>query len=70
MRPTPMLLAMLTPAAAAADPGHIAEVAGHSHWIAGAAIATAAALGLLAWGKKDKPEAEEEAEETPDGAQA
>ena len=71
MRTTLIILAMLTPTLAAAHPGHLAELAGHSHWVAGAAIAAAAALGLLAWGKKDKPDAEAEAEEeAPEGASA
>ena len=35
-------------APAAAHPGHLAELAGHNHWVAGAAIGAAIALGL--WG--------------------
>jgi len=48
-----------------AHPGHWAEVAGHGHWIAGAAIALAGLAAL--WGaskekaaKKDDIEAEDE----------
>lgn len=59
--------ALLLPQTAAAHIGHMGEVAGHDHWIAG--IAIGAAAGLAIWGalkgKKD-PEAaapEEEAEE-------
>lgn len=33
---------------ALAHPGHLAGLAGHDHWVAGAAIGLAAALGL--WG--------------------
>ncbi|MBE0412662.1 DUF6732 family protein [Yoonia sp.] len=53
--------------AAAAHPGHWADVAGHDHWVAGAAIGLA---GLAAiWGAlkgkkpKDTPAPEEELEE-------
>lgn len=52
---------------AAADAGHFADVAGHDHWIAGAALGLA--LGLTLWaalkGKKgaDKQAAEEETED-------
>lgn len=49
--------------AAAAHPGHWADVAGHDHWVAGAAIGLA---GLAAiWGalKGKKAKAEEEADE-------
>lgn len=34
--------------AAAAHPGHLADVAGHDHWVAGAAIGLAVLAGL--WG--------------------
>ncbi|RVT87320.1 hypothetical protein DXV76_04355 [Rhodobacteraceae bacterium CCMM004] len=36
--------ALILPAAALAHPGHVAESAGHTHWIAAAAIAAAAAV--------------------------
>ncbi|MDG1863225.1 MAG: hypothetical protein P8J02_08500 [Yoonia sp.] len=47
---------------AAAHPGHLVDVAGHDHWVAGAAIGIAILVGL--WGalKGDK-EAEEDIEE-------
>ena len=75
MRPTLTILTTLAPTLAAAHPGHLAELAGHSHWVAGAAIAVAAALGLLAWGKRGKAEKEEEVKgeaegDTPEGAPA
>ncbi len=51
---------------AAAHPGHLIELAGHDHWVAGVAIG----LGLLGglWGvlkgdDEDAEEAEEELEE-------
>ena len=50
---------------AAAHPGHLAGLAGHDHWIAGAAIGVAVAVGI--WGaikghrKDDTVDPEEEA---------
>lgn len=41
------LTALAAPLSAAAHPGHLAGLAGHDHWIAGAAIGAAIALG--AW---------------------
>lgn len=41
-------LATLVAPAAVADPGHLAGVAGHEHWVAG--IALGVAIGLAAWG--------------------
>ncbi len=52
---------------AVAHPGHLADVAGHDHWVAGAAIGAAILIGLIGAlkGKKDaeKAEAEPELEE-------
>lgn len=47
---------------AQAHPGHLIEVAGHDHWVAGAAIALAGLAAL--WGalKGKEEEADEEAE--------
>lgn len=68
------LFLMMVPGAAVAHPGHLVEAAGHNHWVAGAAIGAAIALGLWAGlkglGKKNadakadggaEPEAEPEA---------
>ena len=65
MRP---ILAVLTLAAgpAAAHPGHLAGLSGHDHWVAGAAIGLAIALGLwgaLRGGKKPKETVETESGE-------
>ncbi|WP_102108744.1 DUF6732 family protein [Oceaniglobus roseus] len=61
------LLALLAPGAALAHPGHLAGLAGHDHWVAGAAIGTAIALGLWAGlkerGKRRKREETEDATE-------
>ncbi len=51
----------LTPAAALAHVGHLAEVAGHGHWLAGVAIGTAIAIGL-AQGLRGKSRDNEKAE--------
>ena len=66
MRLTILLLLAASPAAA--HPGHLAEVAGHGHWIGAAAIGLAAAIAL--WGalkgektvEEDEPEEDAEAE--------
>lgn len=50
--------------AAAAHPGHLAGVAGHDHWVAGAAIGLAILAGIYGVIKgQKKPEPEPEAEE-------
>lgn len=46
---------------AAADPGHLADVAGHNHWVAGAAIGIAIVVGI--WGALTGGKADEEADE-------
>lgn len=70
MRGTLSLILMFSGTAAAAHPGHWADVAGHDHWVAGAAIGLAglAAIWGALKGKKAKEEAapeEEEMEEEP-----
>lgn len=63
---------LLSAGAAAADPGHIAAVAGHDHWLAGVAIGIAVVLGLRGaiWGKDaDASDTEEEAPDA-EGADA
>jgi len=46
IRPIIIAAAALAPAAASAHPGHLAEVAGHGHWLGAAAIGAAIAIGL------------------------
>jgi len=48
MKHATLAAALVAPAAAQAHPGHLAEVAGHGHWLGAAAIGTAIALGLWA----------------------
>ncbi len=56
------VLFILTGGAAAADPGHLIEIAGHDHWVGGAAIGLAILAGI--WGAlKGGDDAQEEAEE-------
>ncbi|SFK13457.1 DUF6732 family protein [Celeribacter neptunius] len=60
---TRILTALFTMIAmpALAHPGHIGEIAGHNHWLAGAAIGAAIAIAI--WGAiKGKKEEVEEAE--------
>ena len=68
MRSLLTLILTLTASAASAYPGHWADVAGHDHWVAGAAIGLAglAALWGALKGKKAKAEEADEAEETGD----
>ena len=58
------LALIVTADAAMAHPGHWGELAGHDHWVAGAAIGLAglAALWGALKGKKAKEEAEAEEE--------
>lgn len=59
------VLFILTAGSAAAHPGHLIELAGHDHWVGGAAIGIAILAGL--WGAvkggKDEEEVDEEAME-------
>jgi hypothetical protein len=63
-----ILILCLTPVPAYAHLGHLADVAGHGHWIglaAGAAAAAAAAWGLR--GRKDEEDdVEEEISDAPE----
>lgn len=68
MRPVLFLLLALLAGPAAAHPGHIADLAGHDHWVAGAAIGAAIAAAI--WGHlKGKKTETEEAAETDDTAE-
>jgi hypothetical protein len=68
VKPVLSLPAVLIAGPAAAHPGHIADLAGHNHWLAGAAIGAAIAAAI--WGhlkgKKDAPEEEHTEEDTPE----
>ena len=60
------LFAVLWANAAVAHVGHLAEVAGHGHWIGAAAIGAAIALGAWAASKGKKDEAREDEAELED----
>lgn len=66
------LIFILLPAIAQAHPGHLAEAAGHNHWIAGAAIGAAIAIAIWAGlkGKKDAPDAQQAEPEDSEEAEA
>lgn len=69
----PTVPLMAAPGAALAHPGHMAGLAGHDHWVAGAAIGLAIALGLwgaLKGGRKDDEATAEEAEAETDAEEA
>ncbi|MEM9238412.1 MAG: DUF6732 family protein [Pseudomonadota bacterium] len=53
---------LLLAAPAYAHPGHLAEVAGHGHWLGAAAIGAAIAIGLVI-GLKGRKAREEEVNE-------
>ncbi len=61
-------IAVLWANAATAHPGHLAEVAGHGHWLGAAALGAAIALGAWAAlkGKKKDADAQEAEEATED----
>jgi len=66
MRYATFIAALLAACGAQAHPGHLAEVAGHGHWLGAAALGAAIAIGLWAGlkGRKDAEEAEaDEADE-------
>jgi hypothetical protein len=68
MRTFLTLMLMLLPGAALAHPGHMIEVAGHDHIIAGVAIGVA--IGVAVWGaikgRRDDEADESDAEEAAD----
>lgn len=48
-----------------AHPGHLADLAGHDHWVAGAAIALAGLIAIIEAAKGKKAKDAEQAEDTP-----
>lgn len=65
MRYALTLMMILTAQSAMAHVGHLGELAGHDHWVAGAAIGLAILLGLreALKGRRDDPQEEDEIEE-------
>lgn len=69
MRLTLALILTLTAGPALAHVGHLADVAGHGHWIALGGIAIAGAIALLG-GRKKSDAAQPEHEPNPDEEEA
>lgn len=63
MKPLSILLAIIAAGRAAAHPGHLAEAAGHNHWIGLAAIGTAVAVAVWAGLKGRRGDAAEPSDE-------
>ena len=63
MRIFTILTATLLASTANAHPGHLAEVAGHGHWLGAAAIGAAIAIGLWKAAQDKKAKSEEASEE-------
>ncbi|EAQ26192.1 DUF6732 family protein [Roseovarius sp. 217] len=63
MRFATILTALLSGTAAHAHPGHLAEVAGHGHWLGAAALGAAIAIGLWSGLRARKDRAADEAED-------
>jgi hypothetical protein len=66
MKYATVLIPFLVAGAAQAHPGHLAEVAGHGHWLGAAAIGAAIAIGLWA-AAKGRKQAEDRTEEADEG---
>ena len=63
MRYALTLLLLIVGTGAQAHPGHLAGLAGHDHWLAGAAIGLAGLIAIIGAAKgKKKEEADPEAE--------
>lgn len=65
MRPYLPLALFVLPQAVLAHPGHLTDLAGHDHWVAGAAIGAAVLAGLwgVLKGRKTDAKAETDAED-------
>lgn len=69
LRTTSILIGLLLASPALAHPGHLAGLAGHDHWVAGAAIGLAVLVGIwgaVKGGKKSEGEVESDAEGSED----
>lgn len=72
MRAFPLYFAIPTaiPGAALAHAGHVADLAGHSHWVAGAAVGAAVAIAAWAALKGRRKTEPEDTISEPDGQEA
>lgn len=66
MRYSLTIIFTLLATTAQAHPGHLADLAGHDHWVAGAAIGLAILTGLYGALKGQKEKAEPENQEEAD----
>ena len=66
MRYSLTIIFTLLATTAQAHPGHLADLAGHDHWVAGAAIGLAILTGLYGALKGQKENAEPENQEETD----
>ena len=62
-----LLAVTFAPAPALAHPGHLGELAGHTHWLALGALVAAAAIAAVVAKASGKADAEA-AEDAPEGA--
>lgn len=70
MRIFTTLCALVWAGGAHAHPGHWGEIAGHDHWLAGAAIGIAVIIGLAGAAKGRKKRAETETDAKPENEEA
>lgn len=64
-----LIATSLLPGAALAHPGHLAEAAGHGHWLGAAALGAAVAIGLWARARARKDaQADADADAAPEDA--
>lgn len=61
---------VLFAAPAQAHPGHVADLAGHDHWVLGAGLGAIALAGLLGWLKGGEEAGDEEEAEAPETEEA
>ena len=66
MKYATIILGLTAGGAAQAHTGHLAEVAGHGHWLGAAALGTAIAIGLWASLKGKRGNADADSEEPPE----
>ena len=67
MKALPLLFTLFAAEPAFAHPGHLVDVAGHNHWVAGAAIGAAIAMGI--WGALKGGRKDSEAKDDASGAE-
>lgn len=58
------LILAFIPGQVLAHVGHVGEMAGHDHWVAGAAIGVAVGVAIWGWLKGEKSDEEDSATET------